>query len=183
MRVSVQRLSKTLSQERRKRLDKLGFVWGVREAAWEEGFYHLKLYQDRVGHCNVPVSHKENGFALGQWVINQRARKDNLTEERRRRLDKIGFVWDPFEQDFEEGLAELKLFKDRVGHCNVKQNHITENGFQLGRWLSNQRTKKNKNKLSPERRQRLEELGVVWNVRQRKPLDISHAVKGAIELE
>ena len=34
--MSVQRLNKTLSQERRKRLDELGFVWDLREAAWED---------------------------------------------------------------------------------------------------------------------------------------------------
>jgi superfamily II DNA or RNA helicase len=165
--VSVQRLSKTLSQERRKRLDELGFVWDLREAAWEDGFYHLKLYKEREGHCNVPVHHKEeDGFALGQWVNNQRARKDNLTEKRRRRLEDIGFVWDPFEKNFEEGLAQLKLYNDREGHCDVPQNYKTENGFRLGGWLSNQRTKKNKNRLSSERRQRLDELGVVWNTRR-----------------
>jgi hypothetical protein len=58
----------------------------------------LTLYKTREGHCRVPRNHKERGLQLGHWVNSQRANK-SLPEERRRRLDALGFVWDPFATD------------------------------------------------------------------------------------
>jgi len=45
----------------------------------------------------------------------------------------------------------------------VPQNH-KESGFPLGQWVSNQRAKKHK--LSRERRQKLDELGFIWDSRE-----------------
>ncbi len=83
-----------MSSERRQQLDEIGFVWDAREAAWEKGFNYLKIYRGRVGHCRVPKTHKEeNGFELGSWVSVQRKNKDKMSNERRERLDELGFVW------------------------------------------------------------------------------------------
>jgi hypothetical protein len=93
--VSEQRVNKDkMSSERRQRLDEIGFVWDAREAAWEKGLSYLKTYRDRVGHCRVPKTHKEeNGFELGSWVGVQRENKDEMSSERRQRLNELGFVW------------------------------------------------------------------------------------------
>jgi Helicase associated domain len=87
----------TLSAPRRQQLDELGFIWDPFETDWAEGFRYLTIYREREGHCRVPRAHKENGFSLGQWVSRQRHR--TVSEARRQRLDKLGFVWDPFEAD------------------------------------------------------------------------------------
>ena len=94
--VSRQRQSKdaeTLSEARRQQLDELGFVWNALDAAWEEGFSYLKMYKEREGHCRVPAAHKENGFRLGQWVNTQRKNRETMSDNRRQRLDDLGFVW------------------------------------------------------------------------------------------
>ena len=65
------------------------------------------------------------------------------------------------ETDWAEGLRYLMIYKEREGHCSVPRAH-KENGFGLGRWVTNQR--KNKDALSVERRQALERLGFVWSV-------------------
>jgi hypothetical protein len=48
----------------------------------------------REGHCLVPQDHPpEDGYKnLGTWVHTQRKGKD-MTPERKKRLDEIGFVW------------------------------------------------------------------------------------------
>jgi hypothetical protein len=162
--VSEQRVSKdSMSSERLQRLDEIGFVWDALEAAWEKGFNYLKIYRDRVGHCRVPKTHKEeDGFELGSWVGVQRVKKDKMSLERRKRLDELGFVWDPREADWEEGFSYLKLYQEREGNCRAPKNH-KENGFRLGQWLSVQRV--NKDKMSSERRKRLDGLGFVWKAR------------------
>jgi Fe2+ transport system protein FeoA len=159
--VSRQRQSKnTLSLERRRRLDELGFVWDILEADWEEGFNYLKAYKESANHCDVPKDYKQNGFPLGLWVSEQRVNKDRMSSERRRRLDEIGFVWDAREAAWENGLNHLKIYRDREGHCRVPKTHKEQNGFELGSWVSVQRA--NKDKLSPKRRQRLDKLGFIW---------------------
>jgi hypothetical protein len=37
----------TLSAARRRRLDTIGFIWGVHESAWKEGFLALKQFKAR----------------------------------------------------------------------------------------------------------------------------------------
>jgi superfamily II DNA or RNA helicase len=162
--VGVQRGNElTISEERRQKLNELGFVWDAREEAWEEGFNCLKTYKDRNGHCQVPINHKENGFRLGAWIDRQRQSKETMPHERRQRLDEIGFVWNPLKVNWEEGFNYLTLYKKREGNCRVPNNHI-ENGFRLGQWVGVQR--QNKDKMISERRQRLDELGFIWDRRE-----------------
>ena len=83
-----------------------------------------------------------------------------MPAERRQRLDEIGFVWDPLESGWEEGLAALTSFKGREGHCDVPALH-SEGTFPLGRWVNRQRV--NRDTMSAKRRQRLDAIGFVWN--------------------
>jgi hypothetical protein len=175
--ISNQRAKKDkLSPQRRQKLHELGFDWDPLETAWDEGFHHLKLYKGREGHCRVPVSYKDdNGFSLGQWVNNQRARKEFWTEERQQRLNDIGFVWDPFDRDWETAFWHLKLYREREGHCRVAQSYKTENGYRLGQWVGVQR--QSKNSLPEGRVQRLDELGFVWHERETAWEDGFHRLK------
>jgi hypothetical protein len=97
---------------------------------------------------------------LGTWVVNQRNRRGALSVERRRRLDAIKFVWALHSNTWETGSVALKEFKAREGHCLVPNEH-KEGKFNLGRWVTRQRIKKDT--LSVERRQRLKSLGFVWD--------------------
>src|SRR5262249_46527791 len=158
--VNKQRHNQTLSEARRQQLDELGFVWDPHETDWAEGFRYLTIYKQREGHCRVPVEHMENGFRLGQWARVQRRNADTLSAIRRQQLDELGFVWDPLETDWVEGLRYLTIYKQREGHCRVPRNHM-ENGFRLGQWVGRQRQSKQQETLPEARRQQLDELGLI----------------------
>jgi hypothetical protein len=83
-----------------------------------------------------------------------------MPAERRRQLEELGFLWNPLEANWEEGFSYLKLYHEREGNCRAPNNQ-KENGFRLGQWMAVQRL--NKDKMSSERRQRLDDLGFVWN--------------------
>jgi hypothetical protein len=155
-------MSSSLSEDQRKQLDALGFVWQTRDAAWEKGFQSLILFKEREGHCLVPQTHAENGFRLGQWVGEQRTNRHSIAEDRPRRLDELGFVWQARDDAWENGFQLLTLFKEREGHCLVPQTHA-ENGFRLGHWVNRMRARRGA--LSPERIRRLGELGFIWEIR------------------
>ena len=157
--VSTQRSRiEKLSAESCQRLDEIGFVWDPLTEAWEEGFSKLLQFKNRKGHCKVPTSHKEGSFALGTWVRVQRRNIEALSAGRRQRLDALGFVWDALTEAWEEGFSMLQRFKDREGDCMVPAIH-KEGGYRLGVWVKNQR--RAKDALPAERRQRLDDIGVV----------------------
>ncbi len=164
--VSVQRTKKdTMSPERRRRLDELGFVWDVRDQRWEEGFTRLQAYIESNSNCLVPFEfNTADGYRLGAWINIQRVKKDTLADVRRRRLNKLGFVWDVRERQWEEGFAQLRAYRESNSDCQVPQSFKTGDGYRLGQWVGVQRTKKDT--LSRERRRRLDELGFVWDVRE-----------------
>lgn len=94
--VAVQRYCQDkLDDWRKAQLDQIGFVWSQRDQWWEEAFEALKAFKAREGHCYVPAFHVEGGIHLGHWItVQRRCRKNKkMGSERKRRLDKIGFVW------------------------------------------------------------------------------------------
>ena len=44
----------------------------------------------------------QNGFPLGYLVYNQRRNKNSLSQDKIDRLNKLNFVWNPNEEDWEE---------------------------------------------------------------------------------
>lgn len=150
-----------LEAERISRLNDLGFFWDPLEAQWYEMFQELVRYQAQFGHCLIArdwTGHPK----LAPWVVAQRQARQhgNLSQPRTERLDALGFVWDQKEVILEEMLAELATFKQSHGHCNVPIRWAKNP--ELGLWVQFQRQEYKKNKLDPNRIQRLEALGFSW---------------------
>ena len=86
----VRKLS-TLTQDRLERLDKIGFVWDLREQRWESMFTALVEYKKSHGNCDVPVGWSPNP-TLAAWINRQR-RLDTtgtLLPYRRKQLEALG---------------------------------------------------------------------------------------------
>ena len=128
-------------------------------ARWERGFAALSRFRKRSGHCCPPQTQLEGKFRLGRWVNVQRYHKDDLSVERKRRLDRIGFIWNWNEYRWENGFKNLLKFRNREGHCRVPIFH-NEGRFRLGWWVSSLRARQKK--LSGERKARLNKIGFVW---------------------
>lgn len=146
--------------ERRQRLESLGFEWDPFADAWEEGFAALAQFKAREGHDRVPQQYLERACALGRWVRRQRQQRASMPVERRQRLEALGFEWDMFAADWEEGFAALEHFRAREGHVRVQRRQV-EGTFSLGQWVATQR--KQKANIPLERRQRLEDLDFEWD--------------------
>jgi hypothetical protein len=151
-----------LYRDRKERLEEMGIEWLLASAKWDGMYDLLKQFQKREGHCAVDLSHTEDGANLGYWVNTQRQlkKKENLDPDKQKMLDEIGFEWAPW-VTWDEMYALLKQFKKREGHSNVPQSH-TEDGANLGAWITTQRQLKRKEKLDPDRQTRLEQVGPEW---------------------
>jgi superfamily II DNA or RNA helicase len=151
-----------LSEDRIKRLDGIGFMWNPIDSQWEEMFIALSEYKEKYGHCNVPRQWVENK-KLATWIRTQRGeyQKGKLSEDRIKRLEEIGFVWEKLESQWEEMFTMLKEYKDKCGDCNVPKQWAENK--QLATWIRTQREEYQKGKLSNDRIKRLEEIGFEWN--------------------
>jgi hypothetical protein len=84
-----------LSDNRIRRLNALGFVWDPNDEDWENTYEVLKWYHKKYGHSRVPINYIIKNLNLGTWVNSQRQRKKLISEDRVKRLDALGFIWDP----------------------------------------------------------------------------------------
>jgi Predicted helicase len=157
-----------LDSERVSRLESLpGWSWSARGTMWDEGLEALQRYVGHKGHARPKSLHTEDGFQLGQWVMNRRIDKrlGRLDRERSRVLEAFpGWSWQARDEGWEKGFALLLQFANRESHARPATNHI-EDGFPLGDWVLRQRSRHGKGlRDGKQREQRLESLsGWVWN--------------------
>ena len=143
-----------------------GWVWDANEADWEDGLSRLQQYVTRQGDARVPDNYRTpDGHGLGSWVGVQRRKKDQLSVERRTRLEALeGWVWDANEAAWEDGFFHLQQYVEQQGNARVPQPYTTPDDYGLGAWVAKQRREKVRARLSPERQRRLEALPRwAWN--------------------
>jgi superfamily II DNA or RNA helicase len=151
-----------LRPELKAQLDLLGFVWDARTTIDELKFKALESFVKREGHARVPVSWTEDGVNLGHWVGSRRKNRATLSPAVISRLDRLGFVWDTAEADFEEGLRRLKEYVHRNGHAKVPQKW-SENGVKLGVWVATLRRRRAEGYLTAAQVSQLDQLGMKWD--------------------
>jgi hypothetical protein len=156
-----------LGRNRKSRLTVLGFVWNPFDAQWEAMFAALTNYKKTFGDCDVPRNWSGDR-SLANWVAQQRMRgsRRTLSAAHKKRLDAIGFVWDPREDFWEDMFSKLKQYQIAHGDCDIPK--LWPSNQKLANWVWNQRKLRNKGKLLETRKMRLDALGFEWSVRERK---------------
>eukprot|EP00535_Pseudo-nitzschia_heimii_P000966 CAMPEP_0197187460 /NCGR_PEP_ID=MMETSP1423-20130617/15893_1 /TAXON_ID=476441 /ORGANISM="Pseudo-nitzschia heimii, Strain UNC1101" /LENGTH=540 /DNA_ID=CAMNT_0042639035 /DNA_START=294 /DNA_END=1916 /DNA_ORIENTATION=+ len=94
----IEKKTSTLTGERIKLLENIGFVWNCLETAWEQHFRDLCHFVMQTGHCAVPTTYKRN-LRLASWVVTQRrqcklledGKQSSMTPKRLEKLRQIGF--------------------------------------------------------------------------------------------
>lgn len=93
--------SSTMTEERVKALEDIGFVWDSQGAAWGERLAELRQYRQEFGHCNVPSNFSQNP-QLATWVkcqrrqykLHEEGKPSNMTPQRVQELESLGFEWE-----------------------------------------------------------------------------------------
>lgn len=121
-----------MDEEKVHLLRRLSFVWDKNQHIWEGRYQELLQFNKTFGHVNVPMKYK----TLGQWVTKQRKAKraGTLAQDRIHRLLEIGFIWDVKEWQFQRRLDQVRDFKARHGHIDIK---VTDGEF--GSWFYSRR--------------------------------------------
>jgi superfamily II DNA or RNA helicase len=163
--VGSQRTKKDqLSPDKLDRLNGQEFIWHVLSEKWDEGFKYLVEYKKKHGYLTIRQKELFNGFRLGDWASRQRDKQNQLSPERRKKLDILGFSWNPHDERWEMGFKHLVAYEKE--HPNLSVPVAYKAGeFRLGAWVNQQRTHKKTGKLKLDRVKRLDSLGFIWSVR------------------
>ena len=151
----------TLSDEQIQLLEQIGMEWNRDQTKWNAAFLEAQNYKNKFGDLNIPPSFvTESGFRLGSWLNQQRTgyRNGKLLQERIARLESLGISWSRTDRLWEHAFTEAKEYL--YSHNTVPVGCITENGFHLGQWVTNQKKKFLNNKLDADKAKRLREIGI-----------------------
>ena len=160
-------------------------------ASWETYYLEAVEYHRKHGNLRIPKSYvTETGLNLGSWLLTQKRIKAGkivgaMTEEQAKRLEILGMVWeDTSYHKWNEAYKQLVFYKEQYGNLDIKATYVMENGFALGKWVSNMRSKwqrgeyeildvdgnrraKNESAkaklLTVEQMEQLNELGMIWD--------------------
>lgn len=149
-----------LPKDRYQRLDAIKFDWDPMNSWWPAMFEKLIAYRNKHGHCCVC---KRTHHSLAHWTSEQRclARRGQLSKDKRRRLDAIGFDWNPTESSWQAMFDLLKAYRNEHSHCRVNKRH----NLNLAHWVTTQRHLAEQGLLPEDKRQRLTALGFTWDFR------------------
>ena len=178
-----------LSKEREKLLEKIGMRFETRDnnEVWTRMYKLTETYFKKYGNLEIKqnfktlngIDYDENGYNLGQWQSCQRQmyKKSKLSKERKDLLEKIGMRFETRDNDevWNQMYMLAELYFKEYGNLEISKKFKTlngtdedENGYNLGIWLVNQRQMCKKGKLSPERKELLDQIGMIWEIRKRK---------------
>ena len=163
-----------LSQGQIERLERICVEWGqYADAAWKKGFEHAKLFYQENGHLLPESTYVcEDGYPLGAWIHRMRQQKNGtidigrLTKQRTAELERIGMVWDIYDDAWVKGYARAKVYFEKHGDLNVPVRYRMEDGYALGRWIAKQRNARDgkfqNRPLSEEQIRQLNAIGMIW---------------------
>ena len=140
-------------------------------STWDHYFAAASSYYAEHGNLKVPLRYKTpGGLSLGDWVQTQRQiRKGKrtfgtLTQQQIERLDGIGMVWETrSETAWARGLEAARRYRQQYGDLQVPSAYKDADGFALGNWIRNTRSRFGSGGLKESQIRELDALGMVWN--------------------
>jgi hypothetical protein len=156
-------ISFRLTDERRKRLEEVDFVWSAREGEkgteqgritrnsyddqWDQMFTRLQGYKKSYGDCLVPKRFKEDP-KLGTWVDTQRVQFKKM----KKKLEEHGITYEGPED------AKEAKYDDDADEGSLSSTNGTNQAQSMN-------AKPVVGRLTDDRIRRLENLGFVWSLR------------------
>ena len=161
-----------LTDERIAALDKLGMCWDVPDYLFERNFAAAMEYHRTHGNLDVPAAYVDpNGVKLGMWLRRLcriragKSERGRLTEEQIGRLDALGMIWGNRNDIlWEKGFEHARRYYRDHRRLPASPSYVCADGYKLGGWVSDQREKYRAGKMKEERREKLETIGMEWEL-------------------
>ena len=167
--VRVQRAKeKNMPPWRKKLLNEIGFLWRAdierlnkaeRWQKWLLKYDQLKTFFEENGHSNY--HRRLANLALAAWVKDQRSafKRGRLKQKQIDLLNKLDFIWDVKDYNWQQQYEKLKAFKAKYGHCCLNRRNYSRS---LEYWCSQQRKHQTNNKLEGWKVDLLNKIDFPW---------------------
>lgn len=160
--------------ERIRLLNDAGIVWDAFQYKWDSNFSIARQYYEENGHLNVQ---RTEDPTLYTWLRSQigayKGQRGRITPSQIQKLESIGMTWNLIEDEWLGMYSLAKEYYSKHQKLNIPVS-LTVDGKNLGRWLAHQRKAyrnyingirgKGKAKMTPERIELLEAIGIEWDV-------------------
>jgi superfamily II DNA or RNA helicase len=171
--------NKKISDDRIKRLTDVGMNWNPDN--WESRFDLVKQYYEEHGNINISQKEVIQGVWLGKWIISQKKAMESgkLTNEQIEMLktlpmEEVGRKdnrwWSMYE--------EARKYYLKFGHLNVPMDYLTSSGKKLSDWIIRQRRNYKLGKMSLEHKEKLDDIGFVWDIKGKLSEDCDYKKVG-----
>ena len=141
---------------------------------WDVWYAEACAYFSAHGNLKVPRRYlTESGMQLGAWVQAQRAifngkGRGELSAKHVEALNAIGMEWgNALDAVWNETWKQAQEYYRINGNLLVPDS-LKIGETDLGKWIAYQRNRKKNGKLSSERTERLNEIGMVWDAAEAK---------------
>ena len=158
-------LAGELPQDKIDLLNSINFVWKEPIDKFDIRVNQLIEYKKKYGNLKVQTRFADFNN-LGNWVttIRKRRKKGLLSEEKIKKLDSLGFIWNPLSESIEEHVQ--KHAQNIIDYLNEKNKGSS---VLISKSLANSlnliRTRYKENKLDELYIKKLEEAGFVWDTK------------------
>lgn len=113
-------------QERKARLESLGFKFDIRKCLWDVKYDKLSAFWKEHGHLPSKSENQE----LYAWMYYQRQKYKSskvykpLTQDQVKRLERINFCWNPKEEEWWHNYYVLKKHREQHGNWKVADSKL-----------------------------------------------------------
>jgi superfamily II DNA or RNA helicase len=155
----------TVSPEKIKRLESIGFLWNIVDSLWYEKYDTLKIYLHKNSWAGLNTKNK----SLFGWITQQRKdyKKGRLSAERIMLLNMLGIDWTPMENNWHRMFEEYMEFREKY---NMPVVPSADKSFKrLWSWCVTQRANYRNKKLTQAQLQMLNDAGFLWEARKNSP--------------
>lgn len=153
----------------------------IYENDWPLKYKEAVKFYEKNGHLRVPNTYTQNGINLGRWIQIQRQlyKKNKVTYDRVVLLNKIGMVWN-LDRSLKYNLKWALVYKEVLkyyeenGNIEIPIDYfviINDEEVYLNNWIAVQRTMFLQGKLSLDKKEMLDKVGMVWRIRNRYSWD------------
>lgn len=174
-----------LTEEMINKLDSVGFIWDAKRLIdYDKFIEELQAFIKQHNRYPSPeakdIAERKLAFRVSSIRQTRRGSKLLLLDETRiKKLDSIGFVWEPKDY-FDDFVENLKSF---IQEHNRYPLQDSDNEFErkLARQVNRiRRSKKakNYNRLNDEREKKLDDIGFIWDAQ--KLLDIDEFINNLL---